>query len=329
MLAELVNGLIRRGHDVKIVMPVIGEVEYDVSAQIIRLNKSTLEAADYPASDILVSNYYTIVEEVEKASRQGKGKHVRISLCYEPALMGDNAATFTSYHHTPNLIVLSQWQKDLIRLAHGIEGSIIPVGVSTDFHNTGMRDSIKHTLNIGAIMRRLTPENWHRQQDYLISVMEQIKNKYPRVNVHFITPPNEFKTSPPLIRYSSQKPFQFHLPQNDQELNTIYNYLHIFVNSSIYDTASIPSLEAMKCGAALVTTYNGGNADYTVNGQNSLVSFRYQNRLQEDIETLIQKSVLRKQLALNGEKEAAKWTWERSVTAFEACLLKVLNQTIK
>ncbi|WP_249597710.1 glycosyltransferase [Peribacillus frigoritolerans] len=88
----------------------------------------------------------------------------------------------------------------------------------------------------------------------------------------------------------------------------------------------IPGLEAMKCGAALVTTYNGGNLDYCRHEDNALISYRYENRLGNDILRLIEDPSLRTRLAHSGEKEAEKWTWERSVTAFEHALQKMITK---
>ena len=43
----------------------------------------------------------------------------------------------------------------------------------------------------------------------------------------------------------------------------------------------------MKCGAALVTTYKGGNIDYCRHEENALVSYRFENRLAHDILRLV------------------------------------------
>ena len=113
-------------------------------------------------------------------------------------------------------------------------------------------------------------------------------------------------------------------PGSDKELCYHYNHTDIFVNSSIFDTASIPSLEAMKCGAALVSTYNGGNLDYCLHEENALVSYRFENRLSHDILRLVNDRSLRNRLALEGEKEAKNWTWERSITTFEKAINEML-----
>jgi len=91
----------------------------------------------------------------------------------------------------------------------------------------------------------------------------------------------------------------------------------IFVTSSIFETAVLPGLEAMKCGAALVAVYAGGNTEYSRHEQNSLMSYRYENRLALDIIRLIENPNLRQKFVEEGQKETELWTLEKSVATFE------------
>ncbi|MYL63562.1 glycosyltransferase [Bacillus hwajinpoensis] len=328
MLAELANGLVDRGHEVIILMPSSGVIEYSVQADIKRIpNSYELKEQDYPKADVIVSNYYTLVNEAQKASLNQKGIHIRLSLCYEPTFLPKQDLSFPSYHVTPHLLVLSKWHRDLIQLNHGIKGKIVPVGISKDFHNQNIRSQNK-VPNVTAIIRK--PEggfSWHREQEYLLNQLMIVRKANPEVQLTLITPPNELYTSPTLQSIKASGLYTFRTPAEDQELAYYYNQSDIFVNSSTYDTASLPSLEAMKCGAALVTTYNGGNADYCADGINSLISFRYEDRLCSDILKLLNQPNLRRKLAQKGEEEAAKWTWNRSVQAMEEAITQLLKTT--
>ncbi|MDO7488388.1 glycosyltransferase family 4 protein [Peribacillus sp. NPDC096622] len=318
MLAEIINGLVQRGHDVTILMPPQGKVDYEVNCKLVRTKTDyTVEEIDYPKSDVIISNFYLSVPSAHAASQKGKGIHVRLSLCYEPTFLPNNDVSFPGYYLTKHLIVLSQNQQQLIYLNHGIKGHIVPVGISSTFKNLHIRVP-NDPLQISAIVRK--PEggfSWHREQEYLISQLELVKTEHPNVIINLISPPDEFYDSPILISLKNTNRFRFFTPGNDEELNYHLNHTDIFVNSSIYDSASIPGLEAMKCGAALVTTFNGGNIDYCRHEDNALISYRYENRLGQDILRLIQDEPLRTRLAKSGEKEAEKWTWERSVNIFE------------
>lgn len=325
MLAELANGLVNKGHDVTILMPPQGDLEYDILGTLIRTPTYQILESDYPKSDLIVSNFYTIVPAAQAASENGKGTHVRLSLCYEPTFLPDNHVTFRTYH-MPNLLVLSKWQQQIIYLNHGVKGHIVPVGVSSAFRNLHIRNP-NNPLQISAILR--TPEggfSWHREQDYLIEHLKLVKKHCPQVIINLICPPKELAISSSLQQLRNSGIFRFFTPGNDTELCYHYNHTDIFVNSSTYDSASLPGLEAMKCGAALVTTYAGGNLDYCRHEENCLLSYRYENRLFHDIMRLISDPDLRGRLALAGEKEAATWTWEKSVAAFDQAITEILKK---
>jgi glycosyltransferase involved in cell wall biosynthesis len=328
MLAEITNGLVDRGHEVTLLMPIEGVIEYPVKSNVKRTAELyTIPESSYPVGDVIISNYYTLIENAEMASRNNKGVHIRMSLCYEPTFLPEQELSFPSYHVTPNLLVLSKWQQELIRLNHGMTGAIVPVGISKQFYNMGIRSTNK-VPNLTAILRK--PEgghSWHREQEYLLKQLTEVQKVFPNARYTLISPPNELTSSKALQAIQASGRYRFLTPADDHELAYHYNEADIFVNSSTYDTASLPGLEAMKCGAALVTTYNGGNLDYCKHGINSLVSYRYENRLAEDVLTLLNNPDYRKELADNGEKETEKWTWERSVDKFLTAVQEMRKTT--
>ncbi|WP_433943948.1 glycosyltransferase family 4 protein [Paenibacillus sp. SN-8-1] len=325
MLAEITNGLIGLGHEVTIVMPKQGVVEYEVRSHIIQTGNMDLYAEDFPQGDVIVSNFYTTVACSQAASEMGKGVHIRLSLCYEPAFLYDNHLSFPTYHMTNNLLVLSEWQQDLIQLLHGIKGHIVPIGVSPYFQNLHIRDQIAEPLNISAILRRIESEfSWHREQDYLISQLNLVQALHPEVIINLICPPQEFQESPNLQGLRDTGRYRILTPANDVELRYHYNHTDIFVSSGTYDAGSLPGLEAMRCGAALVTVYSGGNLKYGRHERNCLMSYRYENRLAQDIIRLVEDPVLRKSLALEGERVSYEYTWGRSVEAFQQAVYEIL-----
>jgi glycosyltransferase involved in cell wall biosynthesis len=325
MLVELTNGLTARGHQVTILMPVDAVISYDVRSTVLRAPNTTLHEQDYPPGDVIISNYYTTVPISQAASNNGKGIHVRLSLCYEPSFLPENKLSFPSYHLTERLIVLSHWQQELIRLNHGITGHIVPIGISSSFKNMNIRPNLQEPLNITAVLRKAERGfSWHREQDYLIEQLDLVKIQFPYVNINFITPPDEFNTSEVLQTMKATGKYRFFTPANDEELSYHYNGADIFVSSSIFDTGSLPGLEAMRCGAALVCVYSGGNLDYAYHKKNCLLSYRYENRLGEDVIRLIQDHHLRTKLATQGERQSHKWTWENSVRLFEEAITDLL-----
>jgi len=60
-------------------------------------------------------------------------------------------------------------------------------------------------------------------------------------------------------------------PLSPVELVDWYNRCAVFVLPSLYEGFGLPALEAMACGAAVVCTYNGGVADFAVDGRDAVL----------------------------------------------------------
>ena len=344
MLVEITNGLVDRGHDVTIIMPPLGVVEFPiVKARIVRSGHAyDVQADDIPNGDFIISNFYTTVPTVEAACQMGRGRHVRFALCYEPAFLPDIEVSFPTYHVTDKLIVLSGWQQRLVGLNHGIRARIAPIGVGPEFKNLNLRRR-RGPVRISAIVRK--PEAggyaWHRDQDFLIEQLEEVQARHPKVFIDLICPPGEYSSSPTLQRLiEDRKPrgnrflrrfrrerFRIHTPEDDLELCRLYSSTDIYVSSTFVDAGALPTLEAMRCGAAVVTTYSGGNMEYCHHEENCLVSYRHEAALGRNILRLVENPRLRKHLAQEGEREAARWTWERSVEAFEEALFDFASRS--
>jgi glycosyltransferase involved in cell wall biosynthesis len=330
MLVDITNYLADRGHDVTILMPQKSINEYDVRAKIIHGNSvGSLEEKDYPKSDIIVSNFFTTVTSAHQASQNGKGLHIRFSLCYEPIFLPDQALSFQSYFKAPYLIVISKYQQELISLLHGLKGQIVPAYVNPNFRDMSIRHQ-NPTLQISAIVRM--PEGgyaWQRDQDYLLQQLTLVKNQYPYIQFNLICPPKEFANSQSLQTLKKTNAFRFFTPANDEELCWLYSTSDIFVASSIYEAAALPGLEAMKCGAALATVYAGGNTEYCRHEENCLLSYRHENRLASDIIRLIENPSLRKSLATHGQEDSEQWTLQRTCSKFEQICESALNDIHK
>ncbi len=327
MLSELANRLVETGHEVLIVMPAQGVVEYEIKAQILQLTDTALLSHHFPKGDVILSNFYTTAYPAQQASEEGKGLHIRLSLCYEPTFLKENQYSFPSYHLTPHLLVLSRWQQDMIFLNHGIRGRIVPVGVSGFFHNMNIRKQLNGPLNITSIYRKEEGDfSWHREQKYLLAQLDLVKAAHPEVSLNLITPPGEYAESEDIQYLRSTGKYKMYTPFNDEELRYHYNQTDIYVSSGSYDTGSLPGLEAMRCGAALVTCYSGGNTEYAVHERNCLMSYRYENRLAKDVIRLIEDRSLREKLAKKGERDSNVFTWEKSYNELERIVNDIVSR---
>lgn len=108
-------------------------------------------------------------------------------------------------------------------------------------------------------------------------------------------------------------------PPQDRLVRDIYNSSSIFLCPSWLEGFSLPPLEAMACGCAVVTTDCGGNRDYAEHGRNALVSPpRNPERLAENLLRVLDDDELRLRLARAGIECAQQFTWERSTDKLES-----------
>ena len=77
-------------------------------------------------------------------------------------------------------------------------------------------------------------------------------------------------------------------------------------------------MEAMACGATLVTTDTGGSWDYALDGETALVSPpRQPVLLADNLARIIDDEVLRSKLAENGYNKINEYSWESNSLRLE------------
>jgi glycosyltransferase involved in cell wall biosynthesis len=108
---------------------------------------------------------------------------------------------------------------------------------------------------------------------------------------------------------------------NDETLAKLYSSSDIFVFTSFRESFGLPPLEAMACGAAVVTTDCGGNRDYAVDGYNSLVVPPGDpEAVAKATLRVLKDDKLRERLIEGGIKTAKRWTWDKVVNKIEEAI---------
>ncbi len=100
---------------------------------------------------------------------------------------------------------------------------------------------------------------------------------------------------------------------SDAELRDFYNRCAVFVLPSYLEGWGLPAAEAMACGAALVTTANGGVEDFAVDDVNArVVPPGEPSALADAVLSLLQDRTSRLRLADAGYETARAMSWETS-----------------
>lgn len=119
----------------------------------------------------------------------------------------------------------------------------------------------------------------------------------------------------------------FHLGPTRAELAALYNRCGTFLQSSEHEGLGLTALEAMACGCALVSTDNGGSAEYAQHERSALVSPPGDPAaLADHLVRLLDDQELRFQLANAGRVSAKRFTWERAGARLEEALTAYLDR---
>jgi L-malate glycosyltransferase len=105
----------------------------------------------------------------------------------------------------------------------------------------------------------------------------------------------------------------------------VYNQCRVFVQPSLWEGFGFTAVEAMACGAALVSTDNGGSEDYAMHGRTALVSPPGEfEPLADHVEALLRDDGERLRLVAAGREHVAGFSWDRGAELLEGHLERYL-----
>lgn len=311
---QLANELVDKGHNVEIVLPKNAAVAWPVRAQITRVKELTPDTI--PPADFLLPNFYPTVFPTWEAQ---KGRVVRLSLGYEPLWVNEKNKALASYLIDAPIISLSQWHRQLILQGTGRNSTVIPGGVDTTIFRPYPKKSLSTgRLTIAYILRsKEHGYTWKGSEDFW-EACRHLTQTIPYFDVQVVAPEG--------ANYQAPLPYKIVKAGTDAEMAQFYAQADIFVSTSYFESFSLPPLEAMACGTAVVTTDNGGNRDYTKNEENCLlVPPSDVRQLTLRLTQLLTQESQRNQLALTGLQSAQSWTWQHSAAKLETLLFELAS----
>ena len=108
-------------------------------------------------------------------------------------------------------------------------------------------------------------------------------------------------------------------------VDEIYNKTRVMVQSSNHEGFGLTPVEAMACGAALVSTDCGGSRDYAIHDETALVVPAGDALgIADAVESLLLDDERRTALAAAGERHVRKFNWERTAELLEGFLERYL-----
>lgn len=217
---------------------------------------------------------------------------------------------------TVNFIyTVSSFAKAKLKQIYNVESIVIPNAVDNNvfYYEPHIKNDVPNITIIGS------EEAEFKRIQNILDAVKILKNKGYKIKLNWITPtvPTKNTNLNPIVN-PPQKLIGDTLRKTD-----------IYVCASMYESFCLPVLEAMTCGAAIVTTNNGGNMDFVKENINALIIEKDNvEDIVEKIETLLNNTQLKEKLVKNGVEESVQFSWDYTIGKIEKYYQEIANYEV-
>jgi len=306
-----------RGHRVTVLVPAHGRlralgrrlrgVQPDWLANFrARIEWVTRWSSEWlPPGEVVVATAWQSAPIVAAAPPQA-GRKFYLVQHYESLYHGSATTVDATYRLPLQTIVISTWLRDVLRERCGRDAEVLVTPVDR---------ALFHPLAVDAGTTR--PRVLMLHHDYAwkgvadgLDAVARVRKTVP--SLHLVG----FGVKPPREPGGYD---EFHENPAQDRLASLYSGVDIYLCPSWDEGLGMPPMEAMACGAALVTYDNGGCRDYARDGETALVARRRDvEDLAVKLERVARDDALRRALAAAGQKlVTTAFDWDRAVERME------------
>lgn len=149
---------------------------------------------------------------------------------------------------------------------------------------------------------------------YTLESVKRVKDTFPNIRLIMFGACPPPKNLPSWITYYENA--------SQEQVIQIYNSISIFASGPVKEGFGLTSLEAMACGAALVSSDNLGAMEYAIDGKNALLSpIKDVESMKVNIEKLLEDDKKRIELAHEGVKTASNYSWSKAYSDFKNAIV--------
>ncbi|WP_279096263.1 glycosyltransferase family 4 protein [Lactobacillus taiwanensis] len=225
----------------------------------------------------------------------------------------DKEYLFETYNKDFTNITISRWLKEVVdkHTSDSKKTEYIRNPIDTTAYRVFKPVEKRNPFKIGMLYHK-APYKGSKQT---LKAILGLKKRYPQLELIMFGTAEAPKKLPEWITY--------HKNATQTETIAIYNSISIFVSGTIKEGFGLTGLEAMACGAALVSTDYLGAKEYAINNVNSLLSPVHDyGALQKNVELLMKDDTLRVSLAKHGVQRAQEYSWNRAYDKFKKVIFK-------
>ena len=311
IILEYSNRLAKKGHKINI-------VTYDEYPSWYKLSDKTnfirvpenIEIEKYiPNSDVVVPTSWKCIRRAVKANKgpvaffeQG-GSHLfeidRLSKLKQRVV-------YERMQLPPFIYTVSRYSADKLRKIYGRDASVMYNALedSIFFPRKEQREREETSITIVG-----SEDFKFKNIGEVLEVIRELKQKYP-IKLNWIT-----QTKP---KVNEQEGKEAIINPEQRVIGEVLRDTDIYICNSEYESFGLPTLEAMTCGATVITTDTGGMRDFVVDGENALVINHHDKEdMKSKIENLINDRDLINRIAHNGMVTASKFNWDNTISQME------------
>jgi glycosyltransferase involved in cell wall biosynthesis len=259
-----------------------------------------------PDADVVVATAWQSAPVVAAAPARC-GAKLYLVQHYESLYHGEPAAVDATYRLPLAKVVISTWLRDVMRERFDSDAEVLVTPVDRALFR---RVPVQVTTSRPRVLMLHHDYAWKGVADGL-AVVARVKERVPALWLV------GFGVKPPRRRPAYD---EFHVDPPQTALAALYSGCDLYLCPSWDEGLGMPPMEAMACGAALVTYDNGGCRDYARDGQTALVAPRRDAAaLTTALARLAADPALRARIAAAGMAHVTTaFDWDRSVARLEA-----------
>ena len=338
-LLEYANRLKRRGHEVRVFVPCKVPKWYQMRDKwkmrkyglqslrpgVVEWMDNTLAIEMFPEpgerylpdADILVASAWQNAEFAAQLPLE-KGVFFYFVLHYESLWTRHKNRAVKTYDLSCEMITCSTWLKKTLIEKHGKKADVLVIPVDREVFYCEQK---KWNL----IPRVAMLHHDYDWKGYVegIEVVKKILEQGKKIELVVF---GEKLEDPRSLFDKAGFKFKYHYRPTRERLRKIYESCDIFLCPSWHEGLGLPSMEAMACRCALVTSDTGGCLDYAINGKTALVSpSRDIEGLSENIIRLLDDKKLLESISQNGHEKISEFNWHESCGQLVSFFEKSLN----
>ena len=266
------------------------------------------DPARLPEGDAIVATAWQTADAVAQAPARC-GAKVYLVQHYESLYHGEPARVDATYRLPLKKICISTWLGGIMREKFGAAAEVLVTPVDPVLFHPVPPEPGDGRLRVLMLHHDYA---WKGVADG-VEAIARVRARHPELALV------GFGVKPP----RGDSPYdEFHADLPQERLAWLYGRCPIYLCPSWDEGLGMPPMEAMACGAALVTYDNGGCRDYARDGETALVAPRRNvEALGQALGRMVEDAALRARLARAGQAFIAReFDWERATARLEAIL---------